>query len=325
MPTSTLPRLVAAVAAGVTAGLALTGTPSRAQPSDDPIARQIAAAEEQLEVVIEDYNDLREELRANLRRADELGVEMAELERAMDRHRQELGAMMATAYRTSNTQSLVTVAALLEVASTDGLVDSLLLLSRLSREQQKVIGQLTDSRDRLAAARQSARQLADQQRGHQRQLGNRKQQIEAELSRLIRLRDATGDRDDAPTVAPGDLPKPPPGAAGTAVRFAVAQLGKPYQWGGSGPGGYDCSGLTSAAWAAAGVQLPHNAARQWSVVNKISRADRRPGDLVFYYADIHHVAIYVGADRIVHAPRPGKRIRMDRFDYQPIHSLGRPG
>nr|MDT0662490.1 NlpC/P60 family protein [Micromonospora sp. DSM 115978] len=325
MPTSALPRLIAAVATGMTATLALTSVPSQAQPADDPIAQQIATAEEQLEIVIEDYNDLREDLRANLRRADELAAEMAELERVMDGHRAELGVMLASAYRTSNAQSLITAAALLEVGSTEGLVDSLLLISRLSREQQKVIGQLTDSRNKLGDARRDARQLAEQQRGQERELGNRKQQIEAELSRLIRMRDATGDRDDAPALDPKDLPKLPPGAAATAVRFAFAQLGKPYQWGGSGPDGYDCSGLTSAAWAAAGVSLPHNAARQWGAVHRIGRTERRPGDLVFYYRDIHHVAIYVGDGRIIHAPRPGKRIRLDRVDYQPIHSFGRPG
>lgn len=324
MPTSALPRRAAALAVGVTAALALAPAPSQAQPADDPIDQQISTTEEQLEVVIEDHNDLREELRANTRRADELGVEMVQLERELQQQRGELGVMLAAAYRTSHNRSIVTVAALLDVASGEALVDSLTLITRLSREQQKVITELTDTRRRLATARDTARRVADEMRTQERTLTSRKRQIESELDRLTRMRDAVGDHDQG-DFGSADLPPLPPGAAATAVRFAFAQLGKPYQWGGSGPGGFDCSGLTSAAWATAGVRLPHNAARQWGAVNRVSRAERRPGDLIFYYRDIHHVAIYVGDGRIIHAPRPGKRIRLDRADYQPIHSYGRPG
>jgi cell wall-associated NlpC family hydrolase len=126
--------------------------------------------------------------------------------------------------------------------------------------------------------------------------------------------------------APAAVPPPylPPGLAATAVRFAYAQLGKPYEWGGAGPGGYDCSGLTSAAWAADGVRLPHNAQAQYGAVARASRAQLQPGDLVFYYADIHHVGLYVGGDRITHAPQHGERIRFDRVGYQPVEGYGRP-
>ncbi|MDI5938837.1 C40 family peptidase, partial [Micromonospora sp. DH15] len=116
----------------------------------------------------------------------------------------------------------------------------------------------------------------------------------------------------------------PGGGAGTAVKFACAQIGKPYVWGAEGPNSYDCSGLMLAAWAKAGVSLPHNAAQQRSVTAKVSRADLRPGDLVFYYSDLHHVGMYVGGGWVVHASRAGVPVKMKRVDDGPIHSFGRP-
>lgn len=109
-----------------------------------------------------------------------------------------------------------------------------------------------------------------------------------------------------------------------AVQFAYAQVGKPYRWGAAGPDSYDCSGLTSAAWQAAGVSLPHNAARQYASMAHVSRADLQPGDLVFYYADIHHVAIFVGDATVIHAPTAGENVRLQRLDHAPIRGFGRP-
>jgi cell wall-associated NlpC family hydrolase len=322
VPTTTLPRRAATLAAGVTVALALIPAPADAAPRGDPLDEKIAATAEALEVVVEQYNDLREGLRASRARADELTAQLEPLERQMEAHRERVGVIAATAYRGNGVQPL---AALLAAASANDLVDPLLMLERLSREQEKILAELADSRKRLAAARRTVQALAAEQSARERQLSARKRQIETELARLSELR-AGAARTDETLAAPVDrAPNLPAGAAATAVRFAYAQLGKSYQWGADGPNGYDCSGLTSAAWRAAGVTLPHNAARQWRAVRHISRAERRPGDLIFYYGDIHHVALYVGDGKIIHAPKPGERVRVERFDYQPIHGYGRPG
>ena len=111
----------------------------------------------------------------------------------------------------------------------------------------------------------------------------------------------------------GVLVAPLPASAGTlqnaaptvtaqvAVRTAIGQVGKPYRWGGAGPGSYDCSGLTMRAYAAAGRRLPHSARGQSAIGRRVSRADLRPGDLLFYYRPVSHVAMYIGNGRIVHA------------------------
>ncbi|MGI5147344.1 NlpC/P60 family protein [Plantactinospora sp. CA-294935] len=303
----------------MTVALSLVPAPGRAAPPTDP-AERIADAAEQLEIVVEQYNDLRETLRETRARSAALHAEMGPLERAIEAHRTEVSLIAARAYRTGDTHALGVVGSLLGAATPENLMDPLLLLDRLSREQHRMIAALTEAHDRLARARRTVEALAARQRSQERQLAARKLAIETELARLARL----PGPDEPPAGAAPRLPEPPAGAAGKAVRFAYAQLGKPYRWAGDGPDGYDCSGLTSAAWAAAGVRLPHNAARQYRAVTRVSRAARQAGDLVFYYRDLHHVAIYVGDGKIIHAPRTGTRIRIDRVDYQPIVGYGRP-
>lgn len=121
-------------------------------------------------------------------------------------------------------------------------------------------------------------------------------------------------------------PKAPPasGRAGAAVAFAKAQIGKPYVYGGTGPGGYDCSGLTGAAWASAGVSLPRTSQAQFSG-RRVSEGDLQPGDLVFYYGGISHVGMYVGGGQIVHASRPGKPIGYAGLHSMPYMGAVRPG
>lgn len=110
---------------------------------------------------------------------------------------------------------------------------------------------------------------------------------------------------------------PPPnvsGKAGVAVQFAYAQLGKPYVFGAAGPGSYDCSGLTMAAWGAAGVGIGgHLTNSQWAATTRIDRGELQPGDLVFFYG-LGHVGIYVGNNQVIHAPQPGESVKLSNVD-----------
>lgn len=100
------------------------------------------------------------------------------------------------------------------------------------------------------------------------------------------------------------------GAGAAAVAFARAQIGLPYEWGGDGPGagdkGYDCSGLTQASWAAAGVHIPRTTAGQITL-KSVRRRDMQPGDLIF--PEPTHVQLYAGGGRIIEAPRLGLKVR----------------
>ena len=102
--------------------------------------------------------------------------------------------------------------------------------------------------------------------------------------------------------------------ADKAVAFAYAQLGKPYQWGATGPGSYDCSGLAQAAWAAAGIAIPRDTYEQWAALPHISSSAIQPGDLL-YYDGIGHVAMYVGNGYIIDAPQTGMDVQKVPMSY----------
>jgi cell wall-associated NlpC family hydrolase len=111
---------------------------------------------------------------------------------------------------------------------------------------------------------------------------------------------------------PGPSPTPgPSGGADAAVEEARRQLGKPYRYGGAGPNGFDCSGLTAWAWRAGGRSLPHSASGQYSATMHIPISELQPGDLVFYGSPPHHVGIYVGGDQMINALHSGTVVRYD--------------
>jgi cell wall-associated NlpC family hydrolase len=109
-----------------------------------------------------------------------------------------------------------------------------------------------------------------------------------------------------------------------AVQFATAQVGKPYVWGAEGPGSYDCSGLTSQAWLAAGKGIPRTSQEQWRLLPRVPIKDMRPGDLIVYYADASHIGMYIGDGAIVHAPRPGRDVTITGAGSMEILGVVRP-
>ncbi|MET9902320.1 NlpC/P60 family protein [Streptomyces sp. NPDC006446] len=115
--------------------------------------------------------------------------------------------------------------------------------------------------------------------------------------------------------------------AAEAVAFARAQVGRPCVWGASGPGSYDPSGLTQAAWKSAGVLLPRSTQDQASVGPAIALTGIQPGDLVFFHGNVSHVGLYIGDGTMIHAPSPGARIAEESIHYAgqgSIHSVVRP-
>ncbi|MFC9158875.1 NlpC/P60 family protein [Streptomyces bauhiniae] len=113
-------------------------------------------------------------------------------------------------------------------------------------------------------------------------------------------------------------------AGAKAVAFATAQLGKPYVWGAEGPDSFDCSGLTSQAWADAGTPIPRTSQEQWKQLRHVDVTEMRPGDLVIYFADATHVGMYVGDGKIIHAPRPGRTVTVAGAGTMPILGVVRP-
>ena len=117
--------------------------------------------------------------------------------------------------------------------------------------------------------------------------------------------------------APPPVANPAPNqtvAVRRAIAYAKAQVGKPYRWGAAGPGSFDCSGLTMQAWARGGKSLPHYSVAQFAQSTRVSMADARPGDLMFWTDNgkpdgIHHVALYIGGGQTIEAPYTGAYVR----------------
>jgi len=109
----------------------------------------------------------------------------------------------------------------------------------------------------------------------------------------------------------------------TIVETALGQVGRPYQYGGDTPDGFDCSGLVEYSYAEAGVSVPHNTSALRSAGSHISLGDARPGDLLFYRfrGGALHVAIYLGHGKMVHAPASGKQVSVIHTDDHPWPDL----
>jgi cell wall-associated NlpC family hydrolase len=120
----------------------------------------------------------------------------------------------------------------------------------------------------------------------------------------------------APAVA---VPAVASSKAAAVLRYAYAQLGKPYRYGAAGARTFDCSGLTMRAWAAAGVAISHNAAAQYDSTKHVAKSALQPGDLVYFGRPIHHVGIYIGGGKFIEAPYTGADVRISnlsaRHDY----------
>ncbi|CAL9549490.1 NlpC/P60 family protein [Streptomyces sp. NPDC003642] len=196
------------------------------------------------------------------------------------------------------------------------LADARDLLSRLTAEEKARLAAI-EKEKREEAARKAA-ELAREQAAQEKARQEAAQQQESGTP-------SSGTASGSTSTAPADSSYAT--KADKALAFARAQIGKPYVWGAVGPGSYDCSGLTQAAWKAAGVTLPRTTYDQVNAGTTVSLAAAQPGDLVFFYDDVTHVGIYIGNGMMIHAPKPGTYVREESIYYDgesAIHSVVRP-
>ncbi|MEV0734138.1 NlpC/P60 family protein [Polymorphospora sp. NPDC050346] len=311
--------LRAVVLTGITIGLVVPATGAAAEPSVSELTQRINKSSTELEKVVESYNKLNEEIKATKAAKTAVEAKLGPLQEQLAQTEVEVGTIAARAYKSGG---LDTIQAILTASENGSLVDRLGTLEQLARERQSQVSGFTatqreylDEQARLDAtlARETA-QAKELQAG--------KKKIEADLKKLYEMRErAYGAATNPGSSYSGSIPAVS-GQAGVAVRFAYGAIGKPYVWAASGPNGYDCSGLTLAAWRAAGKSLPHNAAMQWDRVAKISRSALQPGDLVFY-SNLGHVGIFVGSGKVIHAPTFGESVKISSVDMMPPYGYGR--
>jgi cell wall-associated NlpC family hydrolase len=191
------------------------------------------------------------------------------------------------------------------------------LLSKLNAEEKARLAAIEKKKQERAAAK--AAELARQQAAAEK--AAREQSSSGTTTGTASGSSSGSTATDSPST-PSSSSK-----AAEALAFARAQIGKPYVWGATGPDSYDCSGLTQAAWKAAGVSLPRVTYDQVNAGTTVPLSDARPGDLVFFYGDISHVGLYIGDGMMIHAPKPGAYVREESVYYDgtsAIHSVVRP-
>jgi peptidoglycan DL-endopeptidase CwlO len=315
-------------------GLLLPGAPALAQETLAEIDAEIEKAWRELEPLIEEYNGVRSELKKNREASDELAEKIEPLELHATVARNEIADIAVDQYKAGPMSSF---GALVTSGSPTTFVDRLAALDMLARRQQDRIGAASEVLAAYEAEKAELDALIETQEEQEADLAKRADAIEEDLEELEKLRDEVEQQQQqtqestAPQTTTGGEPTgscPAESGSGpgmTAAEFACAQIGKPYQWGASGPGSYDCSGLTQASWGAAGVSLSHHTGAQWNEGAVVDRANLVPGDLVFYYGDLSHVGIYVGNGMIVDAPSAGDSVRMRGIDTMPVSGIRRPG
>jgi len=248
-----------------------------------------------------------------------------------------MGAVAAAAYRQGGASQFVE---LVSTSTPQTFLDRAASLDRIAAGQSAQMALAATARHRLAQVQAVAAQQQAAQDAVAKTMAKQKSAIEgalAEQQRLLaglkadQLRQFRAAQRAAAARAAAqarasrdrsfDVPTyngPASGRASVAVQAAYAQLGKPYEWGASGPNSFDCSGLTMWAWGKAGVSLPHSSQAQYGSGQHVSQADLQPGDLVFYGSPIHHVGIYIGNGNMIEAPHSGTNVRIasyQRGDY----------
>lgn len=298
---------------------------AHAAPTPAEIEKQIDAAWNELEPLIEEYNKVRGLLQENRTKSKALQKKLEPLQAQVDQALAEVGAIASHLYRSGPASTLTSI---INTGSPTTLADQLTTLDLLARARQQQIKDVVVLRDRYAADKKTLDDLITEQTHQDADLAAKTKDIEARIAELQKLRreaykDGGGTGALRPVACPVDYLG---GPGGTAAKAACSYIGAPYVWASSNPSvGLDCSGLTKAAWSKSGINLRHYTNWQWSDTTPVSRANLRIGDLVFFYSDLHHVGLYVGDGWMVHAPTFGDQVRMAKIDGFPIAGYRRPG
>ena len=297
-------------------GLALfaTGAGAAPQPSVNQVQTRINQLTSQFNKVSEQFDQASQQLSAAQSRLSQVRVR---LNNANSQFQTAQASMAQTAAAAFEDTGATSVAGVLTSGDPSVVLQQGSLLMELSGNRNAQTKQLLTDASQLASVEQEMQRTESGIAGLKHQLAAHK----SSLGKLIDTQKATLASLTVPqqqTVQTNSI-----GSGGTtsstytgttstqagkAVAFAYAQLGKPYQWGATGPGSFDCSGLVQAAWAAAGISIPRTTYSQWAALPHIASSAIQPGDLLYYDGE-GHVAMYVGGGYIIDAPQTGMDIQ----------------
>ncbi|MFD5158487.1 NlpC/P60 family protein [Streptomyces hawaiiensis] len=327
-------RTAATIAlAGAATATGFDGT-GHAEPQLTPgqVKAKVDKLYQEAEAATEKYNGAKEKADAAGQRLRDLQDQAARKEERLNSARDALGSVAAAQYRAGGLDPAVQLAL---SDDPDRYLENAEFVERAGNRQNAAVAgvrqrlreieqlrgaahiELTSLKSRRTELKQHKKTITGKL-GSARQLLSRLDP--QERSRLgvsaDRATRSTGPRDTL--TAPGSAPSQAPNSrASAAVAYAYQKLGSPYVWGATGPNAFDCSGLVQAAYRAAGVSLPRTTYSQIAAGRRVPRSELLPGDLVFFYAGISHVGIYVGNGRMIHAPNPSAPVRVAPLDEMP--------
>jgi peptidoglycan DL-endopeptidase CwlO len=322
--------------AGAFSGLALAATigvvglvpiaPAQAEPDIDDVQAQVDKLYREAEQASERLNDAK--LSLNDLRGDlvSLKADEARQDDKLEAVRDELQGSIIDHYEG---QSLSAVGQVAIADDPDAFVASLSTMSAYNDLQKQHFDDYATEAKALDLRRKATAQRAAKLEKTQAQLADEKQTIDDKLAEAKSLLADLKEEERAAMLSRGSVRLPSgistSGRAKAALDYAMAQVGDAYVYGAAGPSAYDCSGLTMMAWAQAGVALPHSSSAQYSSGPHIPASQLQPGDLVFYYSPISHVAMYIGNGLIVEAANPGAGVRVSGLYSMPYVGAVRPG
>ncbi|MCX3063835.1 C40 family peptidase [Streptomyces beihaiensis] len=294
----------------------------------------------QTEEATEAYDAAREALRSRREETDEMSRKLAEARGALHDSRVAAGRLAREQYQGHS--DISPYVRLLLSPDPEHALDQGHVLGQAAKERRAAVDRLVggerradDLATKARAALDAQLKLADQEKKRRDTVRGRLRQVEEllaslsgeQLAALTRLEDAGVDSAQRKFMASGALGtavRAPSRAGNAALDFAVKQIGKPYEWGAEGPEAYDCSGLTARAWRHAGRAIPRTSQEQWARLPRVRLSELRPGDLVVYFPDATHVAMYLGDGMVVQAPRPGARVKVSPIATYPVRGAVRP-
>ncbi len=322
-------RLAAVLGGGaLLLGMSLVGSnPSYADPDIDDVQDRVDRLYHEAEQAQEHYHDLQLELK-DLQR--DLRALQADERRQSDRLGLVQSQVEGSIVRAYQGQELSTVGQVVLSEDPSSFLSQLSTVSEYNSLQNGLYEDFTTELKALKIRQEATQARADQIAEAEREAAKAKAEVEKRFDEAKDLLDTLKEREREEILSrggelriPSDVPASGRGAA--AVRFALAQVGDAYVYGAAGPSAWDCSGLTMMAWAQAGVGLPHSSSAQFGSGPHVAAGSLQPGDLVFYYSPISHVAIYIGNGMIVHAAHPGAGVRVAALYSMPYAGAVRPG
>ncbi|QTE00852.1 C40 family peptidase [Streptomyces cyanogenus] len=332
-----------ACTAAVAAQAVLAPVPAAAEPEPQRSVAELLTDLQQLyrqtEQATETYNATTEQLERQRAEVARLDGELARARLALQGSRTDAGRLARQQYQ--NSGGLGPYVRLLLAPDPQHALDEGHVIGELARERARTVGRLAAAEKRKDALARAARKALDTQLSlagrQQRQRDDVRSRLAGverllaaltpeQLAAIARLEQRGVAEAQRTLTTAGALPadRAASPAGGRAVRYALDQVGKPYAWGAQGPDAYDCSGLTSEAWSHAGTPIPRTSQEQWEQLRRVPLKELRPGDLVLYFPEATHVAMYVGAGKVVQAPRPGGKVTVSPIAGYPILGAVRP-